>query len=210
MFIAASISADLFTLPVPIFEKVARALLIYLFLVVALRLAGKREMAQLNSLDFVVLLMVANAVQNGIIGNDNTVSGAMIGAGVLFVVNTLMAMGLFASHRLRKIVEGSPTVLIENGEPIPGALRHERICEEDLLAAVECQGAKDFGEVSKAILEPNGTIVTFLKTPDYETQHFQLLSQQLAELRTMIEDLGGTPPSTNGGRAAEPKAPVLG
>jgi len=186
----ALISSDLFNLQVPILEKVFRALLVYAFLVVALRLAGKREMAQLNSLDFIVLLTVANAVQNGIIGNDNTVSGAVIGASVLFVVNTGMAIALFYSHRWRKIVEGSPTVLIENGEVIPAALRHERLCEDDLLAAVECQGAKDFGEVSKAILEPNGTIVTFLKTPDYETQHFLALSKQIEELRSMINDLG--------------------
>jgi len=185
----ALISSDLFNLQVPVLEKVFRALLIYAFLVVALRLAGKREMAQLNSLDFIVLLTVANAVQNGIIGNDNTVSGAVIGASVLFVVNTGMAIALFYSHRWRKIVEGSPTVLIDNGEVIPTALRHERLCEEDLLAAVECQGAKDFGEVAKAILEPNGTIVTILKTPDYETQHFLALSKQIDELRSLVEAL---------------------
>src|SRR5437868_839696 len=112
----AVISSDLFGLHVPILEKVLRAVLVYAFLVVALRLAGKREMAQLNSLDFVVLLTVANAVQNGIIGDDDTVSGAMIGASVLFIVNTAMATAIFFSHRWRKLVEGSPTVLVEDGK----------------------------------------------------------------------------------------------
>jgi uncharacterized membrane protein YcaP (DUF421 family) len=187
MSVVASISYDLFHLDVPFLEKVLRALLIYGFLVVALRLAGKREMAQLNSLDFIVLLTVANAVQNGIIGSDNSVSGAVLGAAVLFAINFAMAVLLFRSVRWRKVIQGSATILIEDGVVDKRALRHEKLCEEDLLAAVESQGATDFAEVSRAILEPNGTIVTLLKTPNYETQHFLALSQQIQELREALD-----------------------
>jgi uncharacterized membrane protein YcaP (DUF421 family) len=181
MLCAIGIAHSLFHLDVPIIEKVVRALLVYAFLVVGLRLAGKRELGQLNTLDFVVLLAVANAVQNGIIGNDNTVTGAVVGASVLFGVNALMAALIFRSVRARKLVEGSATVFIEK------ALRHEKICKEDLLAAIAQQGASDVAEVERAVLEPNGAIVTMLKTPDYETQHFLALSQQIAELKTIVE-----------------------
>ncbi|HEX4493378.1 MAG TPA: YetF domain-containing protein [Acidimicrobiia bacterium] len=187
MLCAIGIAHSLFHLDVPIIEKVVRALLVYAFLVVGLRLAGKRELGQLNTLDFVVLLAVANAVQNGIIGNDNTVTGAVVGASVLFGVNALMAALIFRSVRARKLVEGSATVLIEDGVFIEKALRHEKICKEDLLAAIAQQGASDVAEVERAVLEPNGAIVTMLKTPDYETQHFLALSQQIAELKTIVE-----------------------
>ena len=187
--LAATVPHDLFSLHVPILEKVIRALLVYGFLVIALRLGGKREMGELNPLDFVVILTVANAVQNGIIGDDNTVSGAVIGATVLFTINSLMARARFSSHKFRKLVEGSPTVLIRDGIVDEAALKHERICTEDLLAAIEQQGCRDFGEVAEAILEPNGKIVAFPKTPDYETQHFLALKQQIEDLRAEIKEL---------------------
>src|ERR671928_75246 len=98
---------SMFHVDVSLAEKVVRPMLIYAFLVVALRVAGKREMAQLNSLDFVVLLAVANAVQNGIIGNDNSVTGGVLGASTLFLLNGLLAFALFHHARLRRLVEGS-------------------------------------------------------------------------------------------------------
>ncbi len=89
---------DMFALPVPVAEKILRALFVYLFLVVALRLAGKRELAQLSTFDFVVLLSVANAVQNGIIGNDDSITGAWIGAMTLFVANFALAFTIVRSR----------------------------------------------------------------------------------------------------------------
>lgn len=180
----------LFHLDVSVLEKVLRAVLIYGFLLLALRLGGKREMGQLNVLDFIVLLAVANAVQNGLIGNDNSVVGAVLGASVLFVLNGTLTFAAFRNMRLRKIVHGSPSILIENGVVNAKALKHEKICEEELLAAVESQGATDFAEVQTAILEPNGAIVTILKTPNYETEHFRALSRQIEELRASLDALG--------------------
>ena len=89
---------DMFALPVPVAEKILRALFVYLFLVIALRLAGKRELAQLSTFDFVVLLSVANAVQNGIIGNDDSITGAWIGAMTLFVANFALAFAIVRSR----------------------------------------------------------------------------------------------------------------
>lgn len=116
----------MFHLDLPVLEKILRAVIVYAFLVVALRLAGKREMAQLSSADFIVLLAVANAVQNGIIGNDNSVTGGLIGATALFAVNGSLVALLFRSRRVRDVVEGSATTLVENGDFVqaaPGAPR---------------------------------------------------------------------------------------
>jgi hypothetical protein len=105
----------MFDLHLSLGEKVIRAVVIYLFLVIALRLVGKRELTQLNTLDFVVLLAVANAVQNGLIGEDNSVTGAVVGASVLFLLASGLGWLLYRSGLLRRAVEGSPTLLVREG-----------------------------------------------------------------------------------------------
>src|SRR5712664_5032241 len=110
------ITAHLFTLPIPILEKVIRPILVYVFLVVVLRVFGKRELAQLNPFDLVVLLSLSNTVQNAIIGNDNSLTGGLIGAFSLVFTNYLVVRFLFKHRRIDQILEGSPTVLIENGK----------------------------------------------------------------------------------------------
>src|SRR4030095_3455636 len=96
-------------------EKMLRPVIVYFFLVAALRVFGKRELAQLNPFDLVVLLSLSNTVQNAIIGDDNTVTGGLSGAFTLLVTNYLLVRFLFRHRRLDQIVEGSPTVLIDNG-----------------------------------------------------------------------------------------------
>jgi uncharacterized membrane protein YcaP (DUF421 family) len=123
------------------------------------------------------------------------VTGGVLGASTVFVLNGLLAFALFRHARLRRLVEGSPTVLIDDGVVNERNLRHEELCIEDLLVAIQSQGAKDPGEVERASLEPNGTIVTLLKTPDYETEHFLELRHQLEELKAMVSALGANPGS---------------
>src|SRR5579884_4289212 len=107
----------IFHLQVSLGEKALRTVLIYLFLLIAFRFFGKRELGQANTLDLVVLLLVANAVQNGIIGNDVSVTGAIVGAIVLFGLNTLFARGVFRFPWLSQLLEGEPSVLIDDGKP---------------------------------------------------------------------------------------------
>ena len=183
----------IFHLDVPVLEKLVRPVLIYGFLVVGLRLAGKRELAQLNSLDFVVLLAVANAVQNGIIGNDNSVTGGVVGASALFVLNAALALVLFRSVRLRRLVEGTPRVLIRMGEIDREALRKERLTVDQLMAAISTQGAGGLDDVEEAVLEPNGTIVSRMKEMDRDAMRFMELSRQLDELKAMVARLGPSP-----------------
>ena len=114
---------DIFDLQVSAGEKVLRAILIYLFLIAVLRIVGKRELGQANTLDLVVLLLVANAVQNGIIGNDVSVTGAVIGALTLFARNEVVTRTTYAFPWASRAVEGEPTLLISHGQPVRKALR---------------------------------------------------------------------------------------
>src|SRR5437660_9508107 len=113
--ISGSMWKDIFVLGAPLVEKILRPIVVYFFLVVVLRIFGKRELAQLNPFDLVVLLSLSNTVQNAIIGDDNTVTGGLIGAFTLLAVNYIVIRFVFKHRRLDQVVEGSPTVLIENG-----------------------------------------------------------------------------------------------
>ena len=103
------------TLGPPILEKVLRPVLVYVFLVIGFRLAGKRELAQLNPFDLVVLLTISNTVQNAIIGDDNSVTGGLIGAATLFVVNYVVVRFLYGHEKLERVLEGDPDVLVAQG-----------------------------------------------------------------------------------------------
>ncbi|MGI9092826.1 MAG: DUF421 domain-containing protein [Mycobacteriales bacterium] len=187
--------SNMWSLHLSVGEKVLRAVVIYLFLVVALRLAGKRELAQLNTLDFIVLLAVANAVQNGLIGNDNSVTGALVGAAVLFVLNGALAFVLFRASRLRKLAEGTPTVLIRDGVVDRAAMRKQEISDEDLLTEVQSAGASKVDEVQTASLEPSGKVVVIPKQPDQSTKQYRDLVRRIDELGGLVRELqGGTAP----------------
>ena len=152
---------NIFDLQLSAGEKILRALLIYLFLIVALRIVGKRELGQANTLDLVVLLLIANAVQNGIIGSDNTVTGAVIGAVTLFAVNEVFTRAAYSSSLASRLLEGKTTVLIRDGKPVPKALFREAISLPELRAIARRQGFDDLGEIDTAILETNGVVTMF-------------------------------------------------
>jgi len=141
-------------------EKVVRTILIYGFLLVVIRLVGKRELGQANTLDLIVILLVANAVQNGIIGNDISVTGAFIGAAVLFGTNELLNRAS-ASPAIEQLVEGKPSYLIRNGELEPRALFAAGISRGELTAMGRRQGHKSLSDVKTAILETNGAVSMF-------------------------------------------------
>jgi uncharacterized membrane protein YcaP (DUF421 family) len=152
---------DMFELQVSAGEKVLRAILIYVFLIAILRIVGKRELGQANTLDLVVLLLVANAVQNGIIGDDLSVTGAVIGAATLFAVNELVSRTTYAFPWAARTLEGDPTLLISQGKPIHKALRRAGISLSELRAAARREGFPDLGAVQTAILETNGIVTMF-------------------------------------------------
>src|SRR5258706_13619526 len=112
----------MFALTLPLAEKILRPAIVYVFIVIMLRVFGKRELAQLNPFDLVVLLSVSNTVQNAIIGEDNSVTGGLIGALTLFAVNYFVVRFLFKHRRLDEIFEGTSTVVVEKGGSCPVAM----------------------------------------------------------------------------------------
>jgi uncharacterized membrane protein YcaP (DUF421 family) len=186
----AKMWSDMFNLGLPVLEKILRPIIIYAVLVVGLRLAGKRELAQLNPFDLVVLLTLSNTVQNAIIGNDNTVTGGVIGAVTLLAVNYLVVRFLYEHKQLDEMVEGDSDVLIEDGQIRLDRLGKEVITLAELESAAHKQGFTSLGEVERAVLEPGGTISFIRKEPPPEAaRHEELLARldqitrELAALR---------------------------
>src|SRR2546429_8617886 len=147
-------SNEMFSLSVPILEKFVRPIIVYVFLVIALRVFGKRELAQLNPFDLVVLLSLSNTVQNAIIGNDNSLSGGLVGALALLAMNYLVVRFLFNHRRLDEIFEGEPTTLIEKGSIVKDALAKELLTRAELSTVLHRQGFDKLEEVEKCVLEP--------------------------------------------------------
>jgi uncharacterized membrane protein YcaP (DUF421 family) len=180
----------MFQLPLPILEKLLRPVIVYLVLVLLLRLFGKRELAQLNPFDLVVLLSLSNTVQNAIIGDDNSVTGGIIGAFSLLAINWLVVRVLLRSRRLTRAFEGRATVLIRNGQIDSRALEHESITHEELLSVIHRQGFEDVHQVRRCELEPNGSFYVEAFDPSAaDRRHAELmarldaLSQEVAALR---------------------------
>src|SRR5438105_1837033 len=130
----------MFVVGLPILEKILRPIFVYVFLIVGLRLSGKRELVQLNPFDLVVLLTLSNTVQNAIIGDDNSVTGGIIGATSLLIVNYLVVRFLYKHRELDQFIEGRSDVLIEDGKVKTQHLRKELITMAQLEAAARKQG----------------------------------------------------------------------
>jgi uncharacterized membrane protein YcaP (DUF421 family) len=188
----------IFDLHLSLGEKVVRAVIIYAFLVIALRLVGKRELSQLNTLDFVVLLAVANAVQNGLIGDDNSITGAVVGATVLFIVDAVLAWVLFRQTRLQRLVEGTPTLLMDEGRVLEDALRREEMTREDLLVEIQSAGAATLDDVRTASLLPSGKVIVVPKEPSQSTLQYDDLRARIDHLTELVESLRPASGTTGG------------
>jgi uncharacterized membrane protein YcaP (DUF421 family) len=181
----------LFGEQIPLWEKVVRTVAVYAGLAVLLRLAGKRELAQLNSFDLVVVLLLSNVVQNAVIGPDNSLSGGLIGAGVLVAVNALVVRIANRHPRLNRLFEGRPTVLVRHGK-VQGDLHRLGLRRADVAAALRRQGADNLAEIKEATLAPGGTIELELE-PAAKNATVQDVEQSthilVAELRSQIDAL---------------------
>ena len=175
-------------LDLSIAEKIVRPLIIYTFLVIGLRLSGKREIGQHNALELVVLLAVANAVQNGIIGQDTSITGALIGATTLFTANGLLEYGVSRNTKLHQLIVGHPVILVAAGRVNHKVLRRQRLSEEDLLEEIEEQGARKFSDVESAVLGANGHIAVTLRSDLLLQDQIAELTKQVSELRQAITD----------------------
>jgi uncharacterized membrane protein YcaP (DUF421 family) len=149
---------DLFSIGVSWQEKAIRAVLVYLFLLIAIRVMGRRELGQLTAFDIIVLLTISNILQNAMIGNDNSLVGGMLGAAVLLSANLVLAFVVFRSKKVERVVEGAPSILASDGKLQRDSTRALLITEQDVLSAVRREGLESIDDVRMVILEPNGLI----------------------------------------------------
>jgi uncharacterized membrane protein YcaP (DUF421 family) len=191
---------DMFVLTLPLAEKILRPIVVYVFLIIGLRLAGKRELAQLNPFDLVVLLTLSNTVQNAIIGDDNSVTGGIIGAATLLLVNYLLVRFLHEHHRLQNVVEGRRDYLIKDGHLQYQHLKQELMTRAELTAAAHRQGIGSLAEVQSCVLEPTGVLTFVQKSPTTDDVRHHEVMDLLDQLKNQVAKL--TPPAQDGGSPA--------
>lgn len=178
--------SDLLIPGVPWIEKIVRPLLVYAALLILLRLFGKRELAQLNPYDLVVLLMISNTVQNAIIGNDNSVPGGLVGALTLLLFNLLVVRFLYRHHKIDEIIEGNAIVLVEKGAIVQSALDKELITVYELEAQAHKQGFESLKDVDRCILEPGGTLAMLGRKPSAEDVRQAAVVQRLDRIEALL------------------------
>jgi uncharacterized membrane protein YcaP (DUF421 family) len=141
---------------IPLVEKIVRSVVVYVFLLAAFRLAGKRQLGQMTPFDLIVLLIISNVLQNGLIGNDNSLGGGLVGATTILVVNALVAWLTFRFKAIRWAVEHPPTILVRHGRILGDNLASERISRSELHAALRREGVVTVRGVRYVLLEQDG------------------------------------------------------
>lgn len=180
---------NMFHLHLPVLEKILRPVIVYLSLIFFLRLFGKRELAQLNPFDLVVLLSLSNTVQNAMIGDDNSVSGGLIGAFSLLAINWALARLLFRLPKVNEAMEGSERVLIHHGKVDRKAMEQETLTEIELLSVIHKQGLNSFEEVEKCVLEPNGTFYVEAISPSADDVQMAGVLKEIRALTAEVHSL---------------------
>jgi uncharacterized membrane protein YcaP (DUF421 family) len=180
---------SMFIPDVSILEKILRPFVVYLFLLVSLRLAGKRELAALNAMDLIVLLTLSNTVQNAIIGPDNSLSGGLIGATALLAVNYVAVRFLFNHPQVDRLVEGSATPLVEQGNVLWVNMGRELVTRPELESAAHKQGFASLDQVTSAVLEPSGVISFVGKEPSASELHYREITRHLQDIAQRVGQL---------------------
>jgi uncharacterized membrane protein YcaP (DUF421 family) len=142
----------------PVWTLILRGMVVYLLLVAALRLSGRRELGQMTSFDLVLLLLVSNAVQNSLNAGDNSLGGGLVSAATLFLLNRAVGYAAWRWRWFELLVQGRPLRLVTDGRVHEGALRKERLTVAELRSALRKQGIARLGECQRVILEPDGTL----------------------------------------------------
>jgi uncharacterized membrane protein YcaP (DUF421 family) len=149
----------------PVLELVVRAAVVYLFLLVLLRITGKRQVGQLAPFDLVLLLVLSNAVQNSMNAGDNSLSAGLLSAATLVGLNLVVGYLTQRSKRLEALVEGRPEVLIHNGKVLESVMARQMLTHHELMAAVRRGGCASIADVHLAVIENNGAVSVVPKQP---------------------------------------------
>lgn len=178
---------SLFVIQIPFAEKIIRTVSVYALIALLFRFAGKRGLASMNTFDFVVIFLLSNVVQNAVIGNDTSLTGGVIGAVTLVVVNALVNRVVASNATAARLFDGRPTTVIRDGHVIQRALVHLGVRRSELDNAVHMQNGDDVSEIQDGILEPGGQLVLTLKRADQSATHADVA--QLRDQLSRIEDL---------------------
>ena len=181
--------AGMNALHLSLLEKILRPIFVYVAIIILLRVFGKRQLAQLNPFDLTVLLCLSNTLQNAIIGDDNSVTGGIVGAISLLAINYVTVRFFFRHRSLDQIVSGLPTVLIDHGKLDHGALAKEMLTESELTGAAHRQGFASLEEIDRCVLEPGGVFFISSKDGNAQAKHQKELLQRLEGLSTQIKEL---------------------
>jgi uncharacterized membrane protein YcaP (DUF421 family) len=154
---------SLFDMGIPVVEKILRTVVVLLFILVGLRMLGKRELGQWNPTDLIIILLLSNAVEEAIIGDDQSLIGGLIGAAVLLAMNHVLVKASFYNRPARRVIEGTPDDLIREGHVDADALAKNQVTREELAAAARRQGIENLAHVRHARLELDGDITFYLK-----------------------------------------------
>jgi uncharacterized membrane protein YcaP (DUF421 family) len=154
----------MFNLGVPWWELVVRGIVVYVFLLILLRITGKRQVGQLAPFDLVLLLVLSNAVQNSMSGGDNSLIGGLILAATLIVLNYLVSKATYHSRKFEEFIDGKPEVLVHDGKLYEEVMKHSQITQHELHAALREAGVTNVKDVQYAILENNGHITIMPKS----------------------------------------------
>src|SRR3954451_11229367 len=188
--------SEVWSLGVPTGEKVLRTVAVYAALALLLRVAGKRNLAQLNSFDLVVVLLLSNVVQNALIGPDNSLTGGLLAAAVLLGTNALVVRAVSRSDRAVRLFEGQDVPLVRDGLFLDRSLRREGLRRADVEAALRAQGADGAGDVAEASLSPGGSIVVWLRPARMGATHadVQALHRRLKAIQRAITGVAAGAP----------------
>ena len=186
---------DLWSVQVPIAEKIIRTVLVYVLVVVLFRVAGKRGLANLNTFDFVVIFLLSNVVQNAIIGEDNSLLGGVIGAVTLVALNAAVTGWLARDSRAEHLLEGTPTTIIKDGEVLPGVLRTLSLRSAEIERAVRLQNGDGIDDVALGSLSPDGQLVITLKPSEQTATRgdVEALEARLAAIEGLLTTLAARP-----------------
>lgn len=194
----SNIIVDMFSLTVPVLEKIIRPVIVYIALIIGLRLAGKRELAQMNPFDLVVLLTLSNTVQNAIIGDDTSVTGGLIGAATLLVINYLVVRLVYRNKRIEALAEGTEDALVDHGQVNEKLLDSNMISLNELAIAARREGFDALEDVERAVLEPDGSITFSGKKTGAEAARYQEILTRLDALAAQVSTLQAPPVARQG------------
>ena len=184
-----TILSNLFILTIPVLEKIIRPIIVYFFLIIGLRLAGKRELGQLNPFDLIVLLTISNTVQNAIIGQDNSLVGGLIGAATLLVINYLVVKLIHKNRFLERLLEGDSEFLIKNGVLQQKILDKESIDQTELEIAAHKQGFDSLEVIDSAKIDTEGNLSFVAKKSNVDEQRHKQLLDRIDNLEKEIHQL---------------------